>query len=138
MCDERQKKTIACDFDHTITHTENEYEYGSEKPNHEVIEWLKEMYYDGHTIIVWTARPWSEAPIIAARLTEWGVRWHGLRCEKGGADVYVDDKAVCVKVGNWQRAAESTMDRQKMPPTDTGEVVETVEAETPALSELFS
>jgi hypothetical protein len=135
MCEERQKKTLCVDFDHTITHTENEYEYGSEKPNHEVIEWLKEMYYAGHTIIVWTARPWSEANIIASRLTEWGVRWHGLRCEKGGGDVYVDDKAVNVKVGNWKRAAESTMARQKMPPTDTGESED--ESETP-LSELLS
>ena len=27
-----------------------------------------------------------------ARLTEWGVDWHGIRMEKGKADVYVDDK----------------------------------------------
>jgi hypothetical protein len=87
------KRTIAIDFDHTLTVTEDEYRFGSEEPNEEMIEWVRERYYEGHTIIIWTARPWDEAGYIAGLLTMWGVRWHGLRCEKGGADMFVDDKA---------------------------------------------
>lgn len=103
------KRTIAVDFDKTITVTDDEYSYGTETPNPEVIEWLREMYYAGMTIIVWTARPWSEANIIAARLTEWDVNFHGVRCGKGGADVYVDDKAVNHTDDDWRDRAESVM-----------------------------
>lgn len=86
------KRTINVDFDHTITTTQDEYAFGSEEPNPEMIEWVRDRYYEGHTIIVWTARPWTEAHIVAARLTEWDVRYHGIRCDKGGSDIYVDDK----------------------------------------------
>ena len=55
---------------------------------------VREHYYAGGTVIVWTARPWSEANRIAAHLTEWEVPYHGIRCEKGSGDVYVDDKAL--------------------------------------------
>lgn len=87
------KKLIAVDFDHTLTETDDEYHFGSERPNHEMIAWVRDRYYEGHVINIWTARPWDEAGYIAGLLTMWGVRYHGLRCEKGGSDMYVDDKA---------------------------------------------
>jgi hypothetical protein len=84
---------IAVDFDKTLTKGEEEYiSERAEKPNEEMVEWVNYQYRQGHTIIVWTARPWEAAQETVARLTEWGVDWHGLRMEKGHADVYVDDK----------------------------------------------
>jgi hypothetical protein len=89
--DEHQR--IAVDFDKTLTKGEEEYiTEQAEEPNEEMVEWVNYQYRQGHTIIVWTARPWEAAQETVARLTEWGVDWHGLRMEKGHADVYVDDK----------------------------------------------
>lgn len=84
---------IAVDFDKTLTKGEDPYITDeAEDPDEETVEWVNYQYRHGHTIIVWTARPWEAAQETVARLTEWGVDCHGLRMEKGHADVYVDDK----------------------------------------------
>ncbi|UBF22637.1 haloacid dehydrogenase superfamily protein [Halorubrum tailed virus 25] len=87
---------IAIDFDNTLTADSGDpYKVGDETPNEEMVEyvrWLKEERNE--EIVVWTARPWNHAGHIAGLLTMWGVPYNGLKCEKGGADVYVDDKAV--------------------------------------------
>ncbi|ELZ30848.1 hypothetical protein C474_10316 [Halogeometricum pallidum JCM 14848] len=89
--DEHQR--IAVDFDKTLTKGEESYiTKRAEEPDEEMVEWVNYQYRQGHTIIVWTARPWEAAQETVARLTEWGIDWHGLRMEKGHADVYVDDK----------------------------------------------
>lgn len=83
------------DFDNTLTEDDVAYWDGEvPEPDGAVCEAVRRYYYDGWCVVVWTARPWSEAGTIAARLTEWGVPYHGVRCEKGSADLYVDDKAV--------------------------------------------
>lgn len=86
---------IAVDFDGTLTQGKAKYWEGEvEEPREDMVEWLREQYYSGANIMVWTARPWSQASTIAARLCEWEVPYHGIRCEKGGSGVYVDDKTV--------------------------------------------
>jgi len=86
---------LAVDFDGTLTQGDTRYWAGEvEDPDEAVIDYVRDHYHDGGTVIVWTARPWSEASTIAARLTEWGVPYHGIRCEKGSADTYLDDKAL--------------------------------------------
>jgi len=85
---------LAVDFDNTLTESNVEYWNGERPdPDPDVVEAVNDAYKSGTTVIVWTARPWAEAGRIAAHLTEWGVRWHALRCDKGSADLYVDDKA---------------------------------------------
>lgn len=82
------------DFDNTITADNVEYWNGEQpEPDEAVCQAVREHYHDGWTVVIWTARPWSEASQIAAHLTEWQVPYHGIRCEKGSGDVYVDDKA---------------------------------------------
>ena len=86
---------LAVDFDGTLTQGDVAYWEGERpEPDEAVVEAAREHYHSGGTLIVWTARPWSEAGQIAAHLTEWGLPYHGIRCEKGSADRYVDDKAV--------------------------------------------
>lgn len=86
---------INVDFDNTLTEDDVAYWEGEvPDPDEAICAWVRQRYYEGNTIIVWTARPWSEASTIAARLTEWEVPYHGIRCEKGSASMYVDDKAV--------------------------------------------
>lgn len=94
--DADERKVIAVDFDKTLTTGEgpefwedDEQEY----PNEDVIEWVNEKYHDGHVIIVWTARPWSQAATVESYLVKWEVEYHGIRCNKTGADLYLDDKA---------------------------------------------
>lgn len=85
---------IAVDFDNTLTQANVEYWNGERpEPDTDMVAWVNKQYFAGHTILIWTARPWQEAGRIAAHLTEWGVRWHALKCEKGSADQYVDDKS---------------------------------------------
>lgn len=85
---------VAVDFDGTLTQGRARYWAGEvEEPREEIADWVREQYYAGAHVVIWTARPWSQANVIAARLTEWGVPYHGIRCNKGGADGYVDDKA---------------------------------------------
>ena len=85
---------LLVDFDNTLTAGDVAYWAGERPaPAEDVIKRVREHYHAGGTVIIWTARPWSEANRIAAHLTEWEVPYHGLRCEKGSGDVYVDDKA---------------------------------------------
>lgn len=85
---------LMVDFDGTLTQGEARYWMDEvEEPVEEMLEWTRQQYFAGAHVVVWTARPWSQAAVIAARLTEWGVPYHGIRCEKGGGSGYVDDKA---------------------------------------------
>lgn len=86
---------VAFDFDNTITTGDCKF-WNDERPEPDeaVIEAVNDYYKSGGTVLIWTARPWTEAGRIAGHLTEWGVRYHGIRCDKGSADAYVDDKAL--------------------------------------------
>lgn len=88
---------IAVDLDGTLTEGKKKYWEERCNPDTYVIESINDLYKQGHTVIVWTARPWSNAEQVASWLTEHGVRYHGLRMDKGSADVYVDDKALNVE-----------------------------------------
>lgn len=89
---------VALDFDRTLTlehDGDNPYKKGGEEPNPAMVRYAQVLKEDVNaTIIVWTARPWSHAGHIAGLLTMWGVPYNAIRCEKGGADVYVDDRAI--------------------------------------------
>ena len=87
---------INIDFDKTLTcPSEDEWaEAFKREPNQEMIEAVKLAYIRGNKIVVWTARQWDEAPQVAGWLTAHRVPYHGLRCGKGGSDLYVDDKAI--------------------------------------------
>ena len=86
---------LAVDFDNTLTESNVAYWAGERpEPDGEVIDRVQEHYHAGGVVIIWTARPWSEANQIAAHLTEWEIPYHGIRCEKGSADRYLDDKAL--------------------------------------------
>lgn len=86
---------LGVDFDNTLTTGDCRYWDGEvPEPDEAVCEAVREHYRSGGTVVVWTARPWGAARLVAARLTEWEVPYHGIRCEKGSADLYVDDKAV--------------------------------------------
>jgi len=88
-------KLLCVDLDGTLTRGETVYwdEDDECEPDPEMVAWVDRMYCAGHHIIIHTARPWKHARDTAAWLDEHGVRYHGLRMNKGGADMYVDDKS---------------------------------------------
>lgn len=86
----------AVDFDKTLTKSSSNEWLPADKqePNKEMIEAVREQFIEGKKVVVWTAREWREAPKIAGWLTIHEVPYHGIKMEKGGADKYIDDKAM--------------------------------------------
>ena len=87
------------DLDGTLC-SQQHLDYENAKPFVKRIKHVNDLYDDGHTIIIDTARgsgatkgkDWSD--ITAKQLEAWGLRYHDLRVGvKFSADVYVDDKA---------------------------------------------
>lgn len=87
-------RRIAVDFDNTLTQENVEYWNDEQpEPDETVIAWVNQRYFDGDTILIWTARPESVRPQTQRWLDEWDVRHHALVMDKLSADVMVDDKA---------------------------------------------
>ncbi len=86
------------DIDGTIcTNTDGTYE--SAEPFLDVIASINELYKNGNTIKMMTARgattgiDWTD--VTAKQLANWGVKYHELIMNKKPyGDVYVDDKAI--------------------------------------------
>lgn len=89
-------RLVNIDFDKTLTDPdEDEWDEAFRlDPNDPMIEAVREAYFSGYLIIVWTARQWWEAPQIVGWLHAHEVPFHGIRCGKGGSDAYVDDKSI--------------------------------------------
>jgi hypothetical protein len=55
---------------------------------------VQELYEAGNVIIIWTARAWAYAPETVGWLIENRVPFHAISMQKGGSDLYIDDKAL--------------------------------------------
>ena len=92
------RKLIAVDFDKTLTDPPPEESIWKpahkQEPDTEMVEAVTEAYHSGHIINIWTARKWPEAAKIHGWLTVHEVPYHGLRCDKGSADTYIDDRTI--------------------------------------------
>lgn len=89
--DNPNRKVYNIDFDGTLTDGSS---YITLVPRLDVITKVRELYFLGHIIIIWSARLWESAQHIAAFCIHYSIPFHGLMLGKGGTDVYVDDKAV--------------------------------------------
>ncbi len=90
---ENNRKVNNIDLDHTIA-----VDYSLTEAHSDMIETIRTLHYTyGHIIIIWTARLWEDAPDIVAFLIKNRIPFHGLMCNKGGADYYTDDKAMTPK-----------------------------------------
>ena len=89
--------TYCFDIDGTLCSQEI-HDYTLAEPNLERIGRVNELYDQGHTIKLFTARgsksgiDWTEA--TRAQLRDWGLRHHELILGKPHADFYIDDKAI--------------------------------------------
>jgi glycerol-3-phosphate cytidylyltransferase len=101
------KKIYAFDLDGTLcTLTENTGGYLQAKPFLDIIKRVNELYYEGHTIKIFTARgcvsgkDWTEE--TKNQLRQWGVLYHELIMgKKPHFDILVDDKVINIK--DWRR-----------------------------------
>ena len=93
---------IAVDIDDTLTEGDARWwEDGAidATPNEDALEEVQRLYAEGHTIMLWTARPnYANGMDICARTEMWlaenDVPYHTLTMDKLSADVYIDDKAM--------------------------------------------
>ena len=89
--------TYCFDIDGTLCSQENK-NYRLAEPNMPRIRRVNELFDQGHTIKLFTARgsesgiDWTEA--TRAQISEWGIRYHELILGKPHADFYIDDKAI--------------------------------------------
>lgn len=84
-------KVFNIDFDGTLTTGEYTDNPG---PEESVIKRVKELYYNGHIIIIWTARWWDDANFLVGWLISNKVPFHGIMMGKGSSDYYFDDKMI--------------------------------------------
>jgi uncharacterized HAD superfamily protein len=95
--EESGKRLVYCvDVDGTLTNGEPFWE-GEPTPNEDVIQKVIEKYQQGNIIIIWTARQWEHAPETIGWLAKHGIPFHGIQMSKGGADAYIDDKAIMLE-----------------------------------------
>lgn len=86
---------INVDLDGTLTQGDRKFWEEEPKPDREMIDKINALYTQKRkTIIIWTARKWRHAEKTAAWLEKHGVNYHGLKMNKGGSDLYIDDKAI--------------------------------------------
>ena len=88
------------DLDNTLLKTEGT-DYKNSKPIQEAIDKVNELYNQGNTIKIFTARgsrsgiDWREFTKI--QLHYYGIRYHEVILGKPHADRFIDDKAINVK-----------------------------------------
>lgn len=102
--------TYCFDLDGTLcTNTEGEYEKA--KPYINSIGALNQLYEQGHTILIQTARGFTTGVdwriLTEKQLNEWGIKYHQLHFNKASAHVYVDDKAINAYI--WQESAKDPL-----------------------------
>jgi uncharacterized HAD superfamily protein len=89
----KNKKVYNIDIDGTLTNGEK---YWEQEPtvNKAMKEYVIDLYAKGNVLIMWTARQWSSASITVAWLIKNEIPFHGIHMNRGGADFYIDDKAI--------------------------------------------
>ena len=83
------------DLDGTLCETPDGGVYGKATPRRERIDVVQELWEEGHTIVVSTARGPMWEDFTKRQLEAWGVPFHVLSVgAKPYGDFYVDDKAI--------------------------------------------
>jgi hypothetical protein len=91
-------KVIYVDIDETICITPESRKYEDAEPIYKNIQKINQLYYEGNTIVYWTARGsrkqvnWYD--LTKLQLDSWGVKYHELRVDKPYYDLFIDDKTI--------------------------------------------
>lgn len=89
---------VYVDIDDTICRLRIAGNYYSATPIQKAIEKVNQMFDDGHTIVMWTARGTVSGidfeEMTRAQLEFWGLKYHELRMGKPAYDLFIDDKNI--------------------------------------------
>ena len=94
---------IFVDIDKTIcappVNCETEYEMAV--PIRENIDKINRLFYEGHTIVYWTARGtrtgYNWFHLTKLQLDQWGARYNELRMGKPVYDLFICDKSIKIE-----------------------------------------
>jgi len=90
---------LIIDLDGTICTEEKTYSRALAKPIKGAIEAINNLYKEGHTIIIYSARTWMEFEMTTAWLKTHKINYHQLILGKPIGDVWIDDRALTFD--NW-------------------------------------
>jgi hypothetical protein len=90
------------DIDNTICATGKDHlgnqDYKNSTPIQDRIDYVNELWDQGHVINYWTARGSSSGidwlDLTRSQLDKWGCKYHTVKCGKPSYDVWIDDKAI--------------------------------------------
>jgi len=102
---------IIIDLDGTICTEERQFSRSLAKPLPNAIERITELYNEGHTIIIYSARTWMEFEMTVDWLKRHEVPYHQLILGKPIGDVWIDDRAITCD--NWDNIMEKLKNRVK-------------------------
>ncbi len=102
--------TIFVDLDGVICTEERTFERPLAKPMPGARESLQALADQGHTIIIYTGRSWSEQRVCQHWLDEHQIPHHGLHMGKPIADVWIDDRAV--RFTDWAQTLRTSSSRR--------------------------
>ncbi len=103
---------IIIDMDGTICSEERTFERALARIKDNAKESINQLYEQGHTIIIYSARSWAEYRMTEAWLTENGIKFHSLVLGKPIGDVWIDDRAMEFK-NNWSDIITQLNSRKK-------------------------
>ena len=96
---------IYVDIDNTVFKT-NKMNYDLSTPIVENIEKVNNLYDEGNTIVMWTARGTLSNKnffhLTYSQLTKFGVKFHELRMGKPAYDLLIDDKSIN-SIWDWKK-----------------------------------
>lgn len=95
-----KKLTIAIDLDGTICTEEKTFDKSLAEPLSGAIETIQNLYKQGHTLIIWTARGWDQFRVTENWLKKHSIPYDALLMGKPIVDIWIDDRAI--KFEGWE------------------------------------
>lgn len=86
-------KRIGVDIDGMLCEEGPASERMFAEPNKEVVDLVNQAHWDGHTVIIFTARGWPDYRMTEAWLRKHGVQYSLLLMGKPNFDILLDDRA---------------------------------------------
>lgn len=96
--------TILVDLDGVICSEEKTFERSLAKPIPGAREALTSLEGEGHTLVIYTARSWSELKMTQKWLEDHAIPFHGIQMGKPVADQIIDDRAI--RFTSWSEVME--------------------------------
>ncbi len=85
---------LIIDLDGTICTEEKMFSRSLAKPINKAVESINQLYDEGHTIIIYSARLWIEYEMTHHWLKVNGIKFHQLVLGKPQGDFWIDDRAL--------------------------------------------